>query len=420
VCRRWRSVVFAYPQHLDLRIVLTYNKAIRNAPEFWPVLPVILWYPRPKRVSHPILTPSDEDNISDILKNPARICEIDLYVSSSFLAKFASSLDESESFPALDHLRLQSQDSIFLNDFSAPRLCVLHLKGVAVPRLPRLLSSSKNLISLRLEDIRHDGYFMAEDLVIGLSAVAQLKSLVLGFHPLTSIPATPMCSSPLSSRIALPSLTEFRFEGELRYLKDFVFRTNTPIIEQISVSFFSVSVYDKKELYVLFGLGDELRSSRCLSIHIRLSKDHMAFSHHFSRIPSSPELFRLQLPFRTRRSALPLVSQVCFRLRSQDCLPKVTHLEIEDCPEPLHQDPVCWLNLFRPLTGLKTLHLVGKLGSEIALALTQVTGETVREILPGLQELHFGPETPSSTQAFIGQFVTQRQHHGLPVSVHFK
>jgi len=428
VCRRWRSVVFAYPRHLDLRIVLTYNKPIRNVPIFWPVLPVIIWYPHPRTASHPIgplLIPSDEDNISDILKNPARICEIDLDITPTLLAKFASSLKES--FPALDHLRLRSLNSMYTilpDDFldgSAPQLSVLHLKRIAIPILPWFLASSKNLVSLRLEEITLDGYFTAEDLAIGLSSATQLKSFVLGFLPDTITPFSPIRPSSLSSRIALPSLTELRYEGESRYLKYFLSRINAPIIEQISVLFFYDAAYDSQELYELFGLGDVLKSSRCFSTHIYLWRSHMVFSHHFARIPSSSVLFRLQLPYWTHHPVPLLLTQVCLGLESQDVLPKVTHLEIEDCPERFRRDPACWLDLLRALTGLKTIYVADKLASIIASASAQVTEEKIRDPLPALQELHLGPETPSSTPPLILPFINERQRLcGLPVSVGFK
>jgi hypothetical protein len=417
VCRRWRSVVFAYPRHLDLRIVSTYDKPIRNAPKFWPVLPVIVWYPHTQTAFHPTLALSDEDNISDMFKTPARICEIDLDITPSMVVKIASSLRES--FPVLDHLRLRSQDSMhtiilpdeFL-DGSAPRLRVLHLKFI--PMLPRILSSSKNLISLRLEDITLAGYVTAGDLAIGLSTATQLDSLVLAFLPETIPPFSPRGPSSLFSRIALPSLTEFRYEGEGRYLRDFLSRIHAPIIEQISVSFFYDAAYGTNKLCELFGLGDALKSSRCFTTHIHLLRHHMVFSHHFA---SSPRLIRLQLPYRILRPVPPLVAQVCLGLESQDLLPNVIHLEIEDCHGPLSHDPTGWLDLLRALTGLKTLYVSSKLSSVIERAL-EFTGETIHEIMPALQELRFGPETPSPVS--IRPFNTQTRLHGLPVSVRFK
>ena len=434
VCQRWRSVVFAYPRHLNLRIVLTYAKSIRSAPKLWPVLPVIIWYPHPQTASHPIrvLTSSDEDNISDMLKNPARICEIDLDITRTLLEKYASLLEES--LPALDHLRLRSHDifvetmclSINFLNHSAPQLRVLHLKGITIPmsRLSRLLSSSKNLVSLQLEDIILSGSLPAAvDLVIGLSTATQLKSLILGFNRATTFPHFgPLlgCPSPSSSRIVLPSLTEFRFVGDSAYLRYFDSRVNTPIIEKISLTPFYDS-YDTNELCELFGLGDVLRSSRCRATRICLSLSYIVFSHHFSRIPSSPALFQLRLPYLKSFTDIPLVAQVCHGLESQDALSKVIHLEIDDCPHYERYRASRWFYLLRALTGLKALYVCSSLSSLIVSALAQVTasGERIREILPALKELHFGLNTPSSTRESIAPFIAQRWRCGLPVSVYF-
>jgi hypothetical protein len=296
VCRRWRSVVFAYPRHLDLHIVSRYNKRVRNAPKFWPVLPVIIWYPY-HPTFHPILT-SDEDNIFDILKNPARICEINLYLTRPLFAKFALSLKKL--FPALNHLRLRSQDTIALPiDFlggSAPRLRVLHLTGLGIPMLPWFLSLSKNLVSLRLEDINRGRYFPVEDLAIGLSTATRLEFLELSFHPVITItPFSPKLGvpSPLSSHTILPSLTKFRYEGESAYFWYFVSRISTPII---------IGTWRKAEFLLL----------SCNS-YLPFGGSHLLPP--FSRSPSSsPGLFQLQLPYGTCQPVPPIVVQVCFNV----------------------------------------------------------------------------------------------------------
>jgi hypothetical protein len=432
VCRRWRSIIFAYPRHLDLRIVSTYNKSIRNAPKLWPDLPVIIWYPYPPAPFHPTLNSSDEDNIFEIFKNPARICEIDLDISRTQLAKYASLLEEP--FPALDHLRLRSQDGVlrgfldpivlpiyFLNH-SAPQLRVLRLKGTTIPTLPRLLSSN-NLVSLGLEEMTH--FPAAEDLTMALSTATQLKSLVLGFHSDTTFHLfRPQLGSPSSSssRIVLPSLTRFQYRGESPYLRYFDSRINTPIIENINLLPFCKSRYDNTNgLCELFGLGELLRSSRCRATHLHFSTSYIVFSHHFSRILSTSGVFSFWLPFRDDINILELllVAQVYRGMESQDALPKVTHLEIDDGPY-YEQFPTRWLHLLRALTGLTTLYVSSTLSSLIVSALAQVTGETIREILPALKELHFGIGTPPSTTVPLAPFIAQRRRCGLPISIHFR
>ena len=380
---------------------------------------------------HPFLTSRDENNIFNILLDPARVCEIDLDLTRPLFERFAWPLEQS--FPALDRLRLRSQDMVVLPiDFlggSAPRLRVLHLKGLNIPTLPWFLSSSKNLVSLRLEDINYGRYFPVDDLAVGLSTTPRLEFLELSFPPSATIsPLSQILggTSPSSSRIVLHSLTEFRYVGRSAYLKCLVSRIDTPIIEKISVFFYDDPEYENNhELCELFGLGDVLRSSHCRATHISLSTSYIIFSHHFSRISSFPGLFRLRLPYRNRRPILPLVDQVCLGLESQDVLSKVIHLELEDYPSHLHPnnnspDPLYWLDLLRALTGLEKLHVAGELASIITFALAQITGETIPEILPALLELHFGLQAPPWTSSFLEQFIAERKLCGLPVSVHFQ
>ena len=191
----------------------TKRYSIRKTPNFWPVdLPIILWY-------RSQLSAKDEKDIFQTLKNPARICEIDIDMTSVLLEKCASLLEES--FPALECLRLGPEgpangEALVLPDYfldsSAPRLRVVRLQNTIFPSLPRLLSTSPNLVSLRLENIPARGIFTAQELAIGLSPATQLESLKINIHgapyrrqirPLSE-------QNGLEPRSVLPALFEFR------------------------------------------------------------------------------------------------------------------------------------------------------------------------------------------------------------------
>ncbi|KAH9165695.1 hypothetical protein EDB89DRAFT_2076552 [Lactarius sanguifluus] len=110
---------------------------------------------------HLSLSAKDEDSVSDILTNPACICDMHIEFSRS----------------------LTTESSVLPDEFlGAPQLLVIHLDGTPLPTVPRLLSSSKNFVSLRLENIPPKGYFTPEDLAIGLSTATQLEFLEIGFH----------------------------------------------------------------------------------------------------------------------------------------------------------------------------------------------------------------------------------------------
>ena len=205
VCRRWRFIVYTHPRLLDLPIILAKTNPIWETPDFLPAdIPVIMWYQYP-------LSDKDADNIFDTLKNPARICEMEIDMTRFLLEKCASLLEES--FPALEYLRLGSQGTTGLGALvipdnflgnSAPRLRVIRLQNTHFPTLPRLLSTSQNFVSLQLEHIPGDHILTARELAVGLSSAPQLKFLKIGIHG-DVIPHPFIQISP-RIRVVLPSL----------------------------------------------------------------------------------------------------------------------------------------------------------------------------------------------------------------------
>jgi hypothetical protein len=421
VCRRWRFVVFAYPRILDLRIVSTNNYPIREIPDFWPAaLPVIMRYKS--------LSAEDEDNVSDILKNPARICEMDIDITPSLLEKCSSLFEES--FPALECLRLKSQfppdvwgeELVFPDNFlgsSTLRLRVVRLQDVVFPKLPRLLSASENLVSLQLENIPARGVFTAQDLAIGLSPATQLEYLKIDIQG--ALIPRPSIQNELEPRTVLPALLEFQFVGESSYLNAFASRIDAPIIEEIGATFFSdIDGYDTYELCGLFARGEELRTSRGRKTRIRFFEEAAVFTHHFIRLPSSRGSFRVRLMGPAwLHDYVDLMTLICLGFQSQGIMHKVTQLEIEGFPESSrwHRevDSPRWLNLLRTLSSVKRLHIVGTLMSSVVSALADASGEETWEIMPELRVLYL-PGEPGRSAA-IEQFIAARKLYGLPLSV---
>ena len=59
VCRRWRTLVFASPRHLDLRLVCTARISARDTLDVWPALPLEI---------QDDITTKRVDNIISVLK----------------------------------------------------------------------------------------------------------------------------------------------------------------------------------------------------------------------------------------------------------------------------------------------------------------------------------------------------------------
>ena len=73
VCRRWRSIVFASPRRLDVRVFYTPNRPVKAMLDLWPNLPIQLW-------THGYQTSlwGCESNLITALELTDRICQIQL------------------------------------------------------------------------------------------------------------------------------------------------------------------------------------------------------------------------------------------------------------------------------------------------------------------------------------------------------
>jgi F-box-like len=234
VCRRWRSIVFGSPRYLDLQLVCTPRTPARDMLDVWPALPLVVQCGEPSEGS--------ADNIIAPLERSDRVCQVRLSnVRISKLETFLAVMQKP--FPELTHLELWSDDrprplipESFL-DGSAPRLEYLYLAGVQFPRLPKLLSSTTHLNSLKL-NIPHSEYISPDAMGTALSALTSLKSFGLEFPSSHSRPDQESRGPPPSTRSALPVLRDFEFKGASEYLDDLVAHIDTPQLNKLEITFF--------------------------------------------------------------------------------------------------------------------------------------------------------------------------------------
>jgi hypothetical protein len=100
-----------------------------------------------------------------------------------------------EPFPEPMDLQLRAFDravapldsNLFMGGSSTlPRLRYLLLERIPCPGLPKLLLSATHLVSLRLYDISHSGYFTPGAMVTCLSMLTRLEILCLEYRSLQS------------------------------------------------------------------------------------------------------------------------------------------------------------------------------------------------------------------------------------------
>ncbi|KAH9055714.1 hypothetical protein EDB87DRAFT_1824447 [Lactarius vividus] len=361
--------------HLHLQAT---GSSQEKALDGWPTLPIAIWYPRPSVVRGRSEYLEDVHNTVFALRHLDRICETNLLLTKTLMSK--SGAPFLTSFPTLEYLRLESENTMkasmavlrlgFLG--STPRLRDIHLKQVPFSA-PPLLLSTRNLVSLRLDDISSRGYFTPEALSIGLSVTTQLKSLRILFLPFASSVFRDPGSAghPLRVYAALPALAEFHFHGNSAYLEDLISRIDAPVLERLDLN----QVYSTS------------RNTRSPSVPPSVTSSHIrpAFGGQDSRrrpisVPvSSASHFQLQI---TRDDSDLQVT----------LLHILTHVAFSTpfWREADEMDSALWLDVFRQLKSVTRLEVAGMFVPSIRLALEQSPEEMLRVILPALQNLYVG------------------------------
>ena len=72
VCKRWRSIVFASPRRLRLRLVCTNKRPMQSMLDLWPALPIVIQGNRGMSRSQ------GANNIIAALEHHNRVCDINI------------------------------------------------------------------------------------------------------------------------------------------------------------------------------------------------------------------------------------------------------------------------------------------------------------------------------------------------------
>jgi hypothetical protein len=420
VCQRWRSVVFASPNFLDLSLVCRPWTRVELI-GIWPPLPIIIR----DMVNWPM--PEDYDFDAAIVHHN-RICEIVLlYLTSLQLQRLALAMQER--FPALIHLILGFTSSTSYHSHPAsapalpdgflggsiPRLQTLSLHCIAFPALPKLLLSATDLVRLSLRDIPHSGYISPEAVVSGLAGSANLKSLTIAFKSPLSCPNRERRSPPPQIRNVLPALTRFEFQGVSEYLEELVARIDTPLLDSIWVTLFSQLVFDIPQFAQFME-----RTTRFNEVHVDFDSNGVQFES-LSPTQTSNETSGLRISCRELDWQLSSLAQVTTSFFPSIYM--VEHLYISGSlhlPSQWQDDieNVQWLEIFYPFFAVKNLYVSKEFARCIAFSLQELVGERAADVFPALETLFLEELRPSGpVKEAIGQFVAARQLLGHPVAV---
>ncbi|KAH8994398.1 hypothetical protein EDB86DRAFT_1273185 [Lactarius hatsudake] len=233
VCQRWRRIIYASPRYFDLHLYCSnlYGLRFRDL-SLWPEFPLIVQY----------YIECDEDDLIAALEHPDRVRRIVLRMSSEEVSDTIRAMEVP--FPVLTHLELTGheedrlKDMLYLpSDFlggSAPCLQHLSVTSAALGDLPKLLSSTRDLVSLRLDNVSPWGRISPEEIVEGLAGLTRLRTLSIRFVIPYERWGRPMHPQPCA---VLPALTEFEFRGGSTYLDELMAQIDTPRVEDVKIEY---------------------------------------------------------------------------------------------------------------------------------------------------------------------------------------
>ena len=194
-------------------------------------------------------------------------------------------------------------------------------------------------------------------------------------------------------------------------------RIVVPQLRTLDITFFNEIIFDTSQLVQFICRTPKLKvleDARVLFDHdtARVTLASQTFGHRDFTVEISCEEPDRQLSTLAQifTSSLPPVSTLedLYILEEEDSqLDWQNNIEIR-----------AWLELLRPFTGVKDLHLSKQFLPRIAPALQVLVGDRSTEVLPSLQNILLeGLQSSGSVQEGIVQFVAARQVTSHPITV---
>jgi hypothetical protein len=255
VCRRWRSIVFASPRRLDVRVRYTPKRPVKAMLDIWPNLPIQI-----STYAYQGSLWGCESNLISALEHTDRICQIRLDRPFSQLEQILPAMQKP--LPALTSLAIGCSDygyqeampvipEAFLGG-SAQDLQFCDLLAVEFPGIWKLLLTANHLVTLILWHIPHYMHTSPEEMATYLSTMSHLESLSIAFQPPQSLhnwSDQPNRHLSPPTHVSLPSLTKFRFQAMGEYIEDFVSRIDAPSLHMVDITFFDQPVFNAPRLH---------------------------------------------------------------------------------------------------------------------------------------------------------------------------
>jgi hypothetical protein len=295
--------------------------------------------------------------------------------------------------------------------------CSLRLIGIALPSLPELLTFSKGLMYLQIDEIPDVGYISPDALANTLHGMSQLRSLSVHFLSFPSRHHSIRAPTPAGKRIVLPALAHFKYRGTNTYLESIVARIDAPCLEDIDITFFNQPTFDVPQLgqfidrigaHKLHSRADIMTSSHAISICFTCPAD-------------APTRLGLQISCARLDWQLSSMAQIFDHIPT--FVSRVGELVISTTPQSNWQGDANneqWLHLIRSFKGMERFYVAGELAKDIMHALEPADGDPAT-ILPLLRKVYVEEPRPfhAPLRAAVIAFAAPRRLSSRPVAVEY-
>ena len=418
VCQKWRQIIFGSPRYLGLHLHSSFRSSFRKKLSCWPEFPIT--------IDHCISEDKDNDDLIAALEHPGRVLHVCLLITHSEVSEVLDMMQVP--FPSLTVLDLngpnaEGEDSIFElpDDFlggSAPCLHRLRLKDIAFPGLPKLLLSTRDLVSVHLRHIPSTGHghISSEAMIGGLAGLTRLETLSIKFRfPIPPHKQRRRLPDP-PIRVVFPALTEFVFIGENGYLEDLMTQIDTPRVKDIRIRSFFAQEVETHQLsrFIARAAIFELAQFRAAYVVFGLHYASIELDEYEGHKARLRFTMILELDFSIPCMARAL-GQFVGMLSNVNRL-SVYGLQDEEFRAGLHSmDNIEWLTILRLFNAVEAVYISGALTVHIASALQDIAEDRITEVLPALNLLQL-----SQDDGRVGppeRFLSLRQLSGFPVTV---
>jgi hypothetical protein len=375
-----------------------------------------------------VLTPEDEEGIILALQHRDRVRRIRIRKSVSILQKLVIALEGE--FPILEFLSIDDRKFVrplinyitnmnFPETFQAPHLRELVLDNFATPIESPPITTMGNLVTLWLTSIPSPGYFHPNVLLQRLSLMPQLETLGIGFNcfnPRRDVEKQ-LLRTRIMTQVTLPNLRYFTFGGTNAYLELLLPWLTIPLLERLTVNFFSRMVYSIPHLRQLMSAAENLRPKTAT---VAFHEDHLGVA---AYPYEAAELYNLDIELDARHLDWQVVSAAQVFNALKTGFSAVESLTLRYNRHKMSSewnrqaDRTYWREFLGSFGKVKTLRVVEyELVEQVSRALQPGEGESPTELFPELQELSYSRK--GASDAFT-PFVEARQKAGRLPTVNY-